>query len=190
MPTQIDVVNQVLNELGRLPVSDINDDNSSILISNKIDVLYPELLQRTDWNFAIAYVTDNTPLTTRISPEYLFNYQLPPNYDRMDRVSWLSINFGWVYRIIDDVIITNVRPIQYYYVVNDASLSVISETFYRALVLYVASASAPSITNNTGLVKYLKTEYIMKLNDAIRQNDMDRMIVSTPYNDFDRTTYI
>lgn len=190
MPTQLDVVNQVLNELGRTPITDTANDVSGTLISNKINVLLPELLLRTDWNFAINYVTDNTPLTTLISPEFPYNYQLPADYNRMDRISWFAINFGLVYRIIDNVLMTNTRPIEYYYVRNTVDLNKISFSFYRALVLYVASVSAMSITNDEGLAKYLQVEYQQKLADAIRQNDMDRMVVSTPFNDFNRQTYI
>lgn len=190
MPTQLDVVNQVLNELGRSPIADVTNDPAGTLISNKIDVLLPELLLRTDWNFAIEYVTDDSPLTSVISPEFPYNYQLPANYNRMDRVSWMTINFGLVYRIIDGILMTNVRPVQYYYVTGTVDLSKISYSFYRALVLYVASVSAMAITNDEKLVAYLDGEYRQKLNDAIRQNDMDRMVVSTPYNEFYRTTYI
>lgn len=190
MPTQVDIVNQVLNELGRQPISDISDDPASILISNKLNVLYPELLLRTDWNFAIAYVVDSTPLTTVISEEFPYNYQLPSDYNRMDRISWFSINFGLVYRIIDNVLMTNTYPIQYYYVRNNVDYTYMSAAFYRALVLYVASVSAMGITNNEKLAAYLQVEYNKKLVDAIRQNDMDRMVVSTPFNDFNRQTYI
>lgn len=190
MPNQTQIVNQVLNELGRLPVTDITLSQDTVLISNKIDVLLPELLLRTDWNFAIKFVVDNTPLTVPISTEYPYNYQLPPDYNRIDRMSWFAVNFGLIYRIIDNVIMTNTKPIQYYYVTDTVDLSKISDTFYRALVLYVASASCMAITQDEKLAAYLKLEYREKLADAVRQNDMDRMITTTPYNDFNRSTYI
>lgn len=190
MPSMADVVNQVLNEFGRLPVPDYTQDQSGILISNKVNVLLPELLLSTDWNFAITYVIDSSPIIPPISPEYYYNYQLPPNYNRMDRISWFTINFGLVYRIIDNILMCNVYPIQYYYVVNNADLGVISASFYRALVLYVAATTCMAITNDEKLTAYLNVEYKNKRIDAIRQNDMDRQIFSTPYNDFDRSTYI
>lgn len=190
MPSMADVVNQVLNEFGRLPVPDYTLDSSGILISNKVNVLLPELLLRTDWNFAIKFVVDSSPLSVPISPEYYYNYELPPDYNRLDRISWFTINFGLVYRIIDNVLMTNVYPIQYYYVQNNVDLGVISASFYRCLVLYVAATTCMAITNDEGLAKYLQSMYQQKMVDAIRQNDMDRMVVSTPYNDFNRQTYI
>lgn len=190
MPSLAEIVNQVLTEFGRLPIPDYTQDSSGILIANRVMTLLPELLLRTDWNFAIKYVTDDSPLSVNISPEYLYNYQLPPDYDRMDRVSWFSINFGLVYRIIDGVIMCNVRPIQYYYVVNNIDLNVMTPVFYRALVLYVAATTCSAITNDEKLRVILEKLYQQKMVDAIRQNDMDRMVVSTPYNDFGRPTYI
>lgn len=185
-----EVVNQVLNELGRNAVPDYTQDQSGTLIAAKVDVLLPELLLRTDWNFAITYVVDSSPIIPPISPEYYYNYQLPPNYNRMDRISWFTINFGLVYRIIDNILMCNVYPIQYYYVIDNVDLGMISYSFYRALVLYTAFVTAMPITNDEKLAAYLKAEYKEKLIDAIRQNDMDRMVVSTPVNDFDRQTYI
>lgn len=190
MPSQAEVVNQVLNELGRLPVPDITQSSDAILISNKLTVLLPELLLRTDWNFAVKYVIDSSPLRTPISPEFLYNYQLPPDYNRLDRISWMTINFGLVYRIVDNVLMCNVFPIQYWYVINNIDLSVMSASFYRALVLYLAAETAMVITNDEKLALYLEKKYQQKMADAIRQNDMDRMVVSTPYQDFYRQTYI
>lgn len=192
MPSQLDIVNQTLNELGFPFVEVITQTAGSILIANKINILHPEMLLRTDWNFAIKYVSDNTPLTTLISPEFLYNYQLPPDYNRMDRFSWFAnaSSFGFYYRIIDNVIMTNSRPIQYYYVVNNADLSVISSLYYRALVLYCAAECAIVLTQNAPLTKLLEVKYQQKLNEAILLNDQERYIQSTPYNDFDRQAYI
>lgn len=192
MPSQLDVVNQALNELGFPFVEVINQTPGSTLLANKINILHPEMLLRTDWNFAIKYVTDNTPLTTVISPEFLYNYQLPPDYNRLDRFSWFAnaASFGFYFRIIDDVIMTNSRPVQYYYVVNDADLGVIDPLYYRALVLYIAAESAVVLTQNEPLAKLLESKYQQKLSEAILKNDMDRYVQSTPYNDFDRQVYI
>lgn len=192
MPSALDVVNQALNELGFPFVEVINQTPGSTLLANKVAILHPEMLLRTDWNFAIKYVNDNTPLTQNISPDFLYNYQLPSDYNRMDRFSWFfnSTAYGFYYRIIDNVIMTNFRPISYYYVVNNADLGVISALYYRALVLYAAAESAVVLTQNEKLARELELKYRDKLNDAIRQNDMDRYVASTPINDFDRQAYI
>ena len=192
MPAKLDVVNQALNELGFPAVQALTSTAASTLISNKLDILLPELLLRTDWNFAIKFVTNNTPNTVNISPDYLYNYALPPDYNRMDRFSWqLSTTaFGFVYRIIDQTLMTNVRPVLYYYVTANVDYSVITPLFYRALVLYVAAESAAVLTNNIGLAKILEGKYQQKMNEAIIENDQDRMIQSTPMNYYDRQSYI
>lgn len=190
MPSQLDVVNQALNELGRLSVTTIQDSESSQIIANKLNVLLPEMLLRTDWNFAIKFRYDNTPLTQNYSPDFVYTYQLPADYNRMDRISWQTANFGLYYRIIDGLFLTNSKPIQYYYVVNNADYSVLPPLFYRALSLYAAATCCLALTNDEQLKNYLEMEYKEKLVDALRQNDMDRYVQSTPYNDFDRQTYI
>jgi hypothetical protein len=189
--TKLDTVNQVLNELGFPPVAILNQTNQSLLISNKLDILLPEMLEETDWNFAIKFVFNNTPLTTTISPDFLYNYELPGDYNRLDRFSWRSGN-GWLnysWRIIDNVIMTNVRPILYYYVVNDADYSVFDSVFWRALVLYAAAECAVILTQNEKLQRQLEAKYQQKLSQAVLRNDMEREVCSTPYNDFDRTAY-
>lgn len=191
MPSELDVVNQALNLIGRLPVTNVNDDDSAFLMSNRLAVLYPELLKSASWNFAIAYRFDNTPLTQNISPDFQYNYQLPANYGRFDRFSWsLTTQFGFYYRIIDNVIMTNARPISYYYVVSDASYSVITSTFQQALVFYVASQTCLALTNDKSLTAYLNEQYYEWLARAVLQNDQEREIESTPFNDFNRQAYI
>jgi len=192
MPTQLEVVNQALNELGRNAVQNINDLPESQLIANKLNVLLPELLLRTDWNFAIKFVQDNNPLTTNFSPDFLYTYKLPADYNRMDRFSWLTTGqaFGFYYRILDGLVLTNAKPINYYYVVNNIDYAFLPALFYRALSLYAAAETAMAITNKAELAKYLEVKYQQKIVDAMLQNDMDRYIQSTPYNDFDRATYI
>ncbi len=188
MPTKLEVVNQALNEIGRLPVTNINDSDDSLLISGKLDVLLPEMLLRTDWNFAIKYIKDDTPLTVNFSPDFQYTYQLPSDYNRFDRAGYAQLTFP--YRLVDSRLLCDERPVSYYYVVNNVDYEVITPLFYRALSLYAAAKSAMALTNKEELTLYLENEYIRKLNDAILQNDMDRRVVSTPFNDFDRIVYV
>lgn len=191
MPSKLDVVNQILNELGREPVTSIvNTDDASIIISPRVDLLANELLLRAPWNFAIKYISNTTPLVASFSPDFLYSYQLPFDFGYLDRISPQTTNFGLYYRIIDDQICTNSLPLNFYYVVNQVDYSVISVMFQRALVLYTAADVCAVLTNNEALTKYLEAKYETKLNDAIRQNDMQRFIQSTPFNDFDRQIYI
>jgi len=191
MPSKLDVVNQVLGELGRFPVASIlNTDDAAQIISSRTDLLSLELLQRTDWNFAIEYFSSTTPLAQSFSPDFLYSYALPFNYGKFDRTSPMYPNFGLYYRIVDGMICTNANPISFYYVVNQVDYSVITPLFERALITYVASDVCLVLTNNAQLEVYLKAKYDEKLNDALRSNDQERYIQSTPYNDFDRMVYV
>jgi hypothetical protein len=192
MPSQLDVVNFALNELGQATVTNVNDLPLSQLMVNKLNFLFPELLQKTDWNFAIVYKSDSTPLTNNFSPDFLYTFQLPPDYVKMDRFSWQTTGqaFGFYFRIVDGLILTNAKPINYYYVSSNASYANISQLFFQTLSLYLAYRTCDTATNNEQLKVNLFKEYTLKLMDALRYNDMERYVQATPYNDFDRTAYI
>ena len=185
-PSKLQVVNQVLNELGRLPVDNIDTDDQAKLISLRLDILLPELLLRAPWNDAIKYRTDNTPLTTNFSPEFTYTFQLPFDYGRMFKF-WLM---WYDYEILDNFLLSNQRPVNYYYVVNNVDYDTITPLFERTLVLYTASTVALALTQSMELTKYLTSLYMDKLSGAILQNDMDRRVQATPHNDFDRLSYI
>lgn len=185
-PSKLDVVNQVLSELGRLPVDNIDTDDQAQIVSKRLDTLLPEFLLRTPWNIAIKYVTDNTPLTQNFSPEFVYTFQLPFDYGRMFKF-W---QMWYDYEILDNFLLSNQRPVMYYYVVNNIDYDLITPLFMRCLVLYTASTVSMVLTQDLKLTQYLYMAYKEKLNDAILQNDMDRRVQATPHNDFDRLSYI
>lgn len=189
MPSELQLVNRALSEIGRLPVSEITDSQDAEYIANKIDELFPEVLLECNWTWAIVYREDNTPLTTSISPDYSYTYQLPGDFGKFYR--WASTGAQWpIYEFINNFLCAQTRPIQYYYIVNQASFEVLPPLFSRALVLYAAAKSAPTLTNNIKLAAYLQKEYEKIKVKAILENDMERSVTSTPYNDFDRLTYV
>lgn len=190
MPSQLDVINYALTEIGRPPVDNANDQPSSQLMAYKLPALLEKYLQLTDWNFSIKFVLSNTPLISPFSPDFLYSYELPPDFLRFDRFSPLTTNFGLYYRIIDMQLCTNMRPIQYYYVSSNVDYTILTPTSFIALSQYLASETAMALTNNTTLTAYIKKKYEDSLADAMRFNDMERMVQSLPYNDFDRQTYI
>lgn len=190
MPSQLDVINFAMTEIGRPPVTNPADQPSSTLMLAKLPALLNKFLQLTDWNFTIKFVVDNTPTVSPFSPDFLYSYQLPPDFMRFDRMSPLTTNFGLYYRFIDSLLCTNMKPIQYYYVSNDLDYQLLSPTAFIALSQYLASEVVMALTNNTTLTAYIKKKYEESLSDAMRFNDMERYVQSLPYNDFDRQTYI
>lgn len=187
MPTtQLQVVNQVLNKLGRLAVSAITDQPDALLIKQTMDLMLPVLLTATDWNFAIVYRSDSTPTTTAFSPEYQYAYQLPADYARIDRF-WKNY---FQYRLVDGLLLSNQLPINYYYVSNTADYAVITPLFSLALTYMTAAEVCDVLTNNNELTKKLIYKFDSTKADAILQNDMERMIETMPRNDYDRITYV
>lgn len=199
MPTsQIDVINQVLNEIGRPAVDALLMTTpaapaDALVILNKLNLLLPDLLLRGEWVFATKYLFNNTPNTVPFSPDFLYSYTLPADYGRFSAVAPISapnVNFGLYYAIFDGLFCTNGKPLQIYYIVNNCSYTVLPAAFTRALVYYCAYEVSMPLTNNLELTAYLKQKWKEALTDAVRYNDMERMVQSTPYNDFDRQAYI
>lgn len=185
--SQLDVVNQALLELGELSVTAITDTAHSQILAAKINILFPMLLLETEWNFAIQYVSINTPLTTNYSPDYIWTYQLPSNYGRFFK--WSTNCFPLAYTIIDGLLLANVKPAAFYYIVNSVDYDAISTLFYRALALYAAADCAAVLTQDKALVTYLQQKYEKQRSNAVLLNDMEREIQTAPNNDFDRQLY-
>lgn len=191
MPTELSIVNQVLSQIGRNPVTNVIDSNDAFVISQRLIVLLPELLRKTDWNFAIKQFYSNTPNTIPSFPDFAYNYTLPGDFGSFDRWSWTTTpQFGFYYRFIDNILCTNAKPVSLYYVINNIDYAVIQPSFEQALIFYVASQVCLVLTNNPTLTKWLSDEYDKMLPNAILQNDMQRYVQSTPFNDFDRQSYI
>ena len=190
MPSKLDVVNAALNELGRLPVQALEQSADSQILSAACDTFLQELVTKTDWNFLIKFVKDNNPLSQSFSPDFVYSYQLPADYSKLDRFSPQSTNFGFYYRIIDGLICTNSKPIQYYYVSNALDYAVITPLFFQALSLYLAFRRCMVITQDQALMRTLSSLYMDKMTSAILLNDMERYVETAPFNDYDRQTYI
>jgi hypothetical protein len=189
MPSQLQLVNRCLSELGRLAVSSINDSQDAQYVAAKIDELFPELLLETNWNFCVVYREDSTPLSTNFSPDFTYSYQLPGDFGKFFK--WASTGAQWPsYEFADRLLLAQTLPVQYYYISNQPAFTVLTPLFARALILYAAAKSAPTLTNNVQLTGYLEKQYEKMLAKAILQNDMERSVETTPYNDFDRITFV
>jgi hypothetical protein len=189
MPSLLDLVNRSLSELGKPAVEILGGSPLAQTVQNKIIELAPEVLQDYNWNFAVVYVANYSPETQNFSPDYVYSYQLPGNYGKFFK--WATTGAQWpLYAIIDGMMLANTLPIQYYYIANDIVFESWPPLVARALVLYAASKVAPTATNNLKLAQYLYKEYEQARVKAILWNDMERSVMSTPYNDFDRITFV
>lgn len=189
MPALIELVNRTLSELGRPNVDALGATPDAMYVQNKIIELAPEVLLEYRWTWAVKYITDSSPLTVNFSPDYVYSYQLPGDFGRFFK--WASTGAQWpYYEIVDGLMLANTLPIQYYYIISDADLTVWPPLPSRMLVLYAAAKSAPTLTNNIQLAGYLEGEYTKIRTRAIQQDDMERSVQSTAYNDFDRVQFI
>lgn len=189
MPTLQTITNRALSELGRPNVSNVNDSPDAIYVQQKIIELFPEVMQEATWIFAKVYVENSTPLSSNFSPDYRYSYQLPGDFGQFYKFA--STGAQWPsYEFADDMLLAQTNPVQYYYISNNPAFEILPPLFTRALVLYAAAMSATTVTNNETLETKLMKKYEYWLGKAILQNDMQRSVESTPYNDFDRITLI
>lgn len=189
MPTHLQLVNRTLSELGRLSVANISESPDAQQASAKIYELEPELYLVYNWSFLVKYTLNSTPLTFNFSPDYQYTYQLPGDFGHFFK--WQATGAQWpIYEFADGYLLAQVLPVGYYYIVNQAAPEVYTPLFARALVLYAAAKLCPTLTNNIQLTAYLEKEYEKMIAKAIVQDDMERSVTTTPYNDFDRITFV
>ena len=186
--SQLDIINQALIELGKPPVNAFDDTEASRALNYKIDLLFPLLLMKTLWNDFIVYTIINTPNTQSFSPDFAYTYTLPANFGRLFKFG--NFPFPVVYEIFDGLIAANVRPIQFYYIVNTANYNNSSSQFWRALSVWAASDTCMVLTNNDKLTKYLSEKAKDEINNAILLDNMNKELVTLPYNSFNRQLYM
>jgi len=189
MPTQLQLVNRTLSELGRPSVSSITESPDAQQVSNKLFELVPELYLVANWSFLVKFIADNTPLTFNFSPDYEYTYQVPTDFGRFFKFE--ATGSQWpVYEFADGYLLAQIKPIAYYYIVNQALPEIYTPLFSRALVLYAAAKLAPTLTNNIQLTTYLEKEYEKMIAKAEVQDNMLNPHFATPYNDFNRITFV
>lgn len=184
--TKLDLTNMVMNELGRLGVANINNDDNATLIDQRITTFLPELLKRANWVWTIRQRIDDTPLTSTPNTNFLYAYQLPFDYGRM-----LDVVNNYPYAVIDGTLCTNQKPVQYFYNVNDSvfannDYSIFPPEFRDYCALFVASRVAKPLTQDLSLVQQLFMMQKEKLNECVKLNRMEERIVTAPYNAYNR----
>jgi hypothetical protein len=186
--SQLDIINQALIELGKPPVNAFGDTPASLALNYKIDLLFPLLLLKTNWNDFVKFTIINTPNTTSFSPDFAYTYTLPANFGRLFKFG--NFTFPVIYEIFDGLIAANVKPIQFYYIVNSANYNNSSAQFWRALSVWAASDTCMVLTNNDKLTEYLSKKSDMEINNAILLDNMNKELFTVPYNSFNRQIYI
>ena len=189
MPTHLQLVNRTLSELGRPSVAAIDESPDAQQASAKIYELAPELYLVYNWSFLVVFTQDSTPLTFNFSPDFIYTYQLPGNFGHFFK--WQATGSQWpIYEFAGGYFLAQTLPVGYYYIVNQADPTVYPPLFARALVLYAAAKLSPTLTNNVPLTQYLEKEYEKMIEKAITSDDMLNPHFATPYNDFNRITFV
>lgn len=189
MPSKLELVNRVLSELGKQPVEALQDSDSAIIVANKLQELYKEILLEANWTFAISYREDASPISTNYSHDYTYSFQLPGNFGRFYKFGNYGSSFPY-YAFVDGMLLTHINPVRYWYIRNDVPFDVWPPLPARELVLYAAAKVSVALTQNVQLASYLNAEYEKAKIRAILENDMQRSVVTAPFNEFNRITLI
>lgn len=195
---QLEIVNQVLSKIGEKPVSNVLNQDKSLLISQQLNLFHQELLLKAPWRFALAYFFSDTPNTTNleanpfVQPQFQSNFTLPADYGRFFRWQYPnSPTFGMIYQIMQGIIQTNTSNVALMYIMNNTTYPMITNASYLlALIYYTAYQVTMPLTNNAKLEQSNFQKYELHIGDAINQNFYEMEMYQTQYNDFNRMTFI
>ena len=110
MVTKVDIISGAFTNLGRSPISDIDESSAEpvvIIASKKYDLLLPVLLQEIPWRFAtltrnLNHLTDKPPVEG-----FSDAFQLPADYLNLERATP-----NIFYRIYENLLYTNNQKMQ------------------------------------------------------------------------------
>ena len=113
MPSETDLINDALSQIGATPVADINE---GVPNANYCLRFYPALrdgmLRMHHWNFALKRVT----LATLAAPpvySFIFRYGMPADYIKIVEYNGAPVELtNALYRIEGDYLVCNDNPVR------------------------------------------------------------------------------
>lgn len=183
MASRLDIVNGVLRLLGRAPENSLRSDNELLKsIDYAIDPSAETLLLYHDWTFAIKFHKFTTPMTESFSPEYKYTFKLPYDFGRIHRfLCSCTAPKPCCFEIINNLILSNRCPVEFYYVINKVKdFNILPAFFVRVLSYFIAQDIALAYTNNLTLQQYLAVKYKEELNLAVNYNNVNK-----PFDEYD-----
>ena len=150
MATTTGIVNRALDELGAEPIVNLTDGSTNANTANRqFPELRDSLLRSNVWNFAITHVRLARLATAPIAG-FDFQYQLPPDYIRMAKVSDNDDHVGTLeYRLEGEKTLhTNANEVYIRYVRRVEDPNKMTSDFREALSMKCAAAWAVKVTNS------------------------------------------
>ena len=181
MATQLSIVNGVLNQLGEIAVSNVNDNDHAKIIDEKIDLIYRDSLSVTNWFFAEIFTPLAKTTDTGI-PNLQFVYQLPFDFERLIEVDRIK---NW--RLLKDKFYTDRKQdVNIFYISNQIAFDLWPSSFERYIIFKTAADTSLVITNNIKLTEYLSQELTKRLSEAVSDNANDAGFIERVNNKYDR----
>ena len=187
--SRLQVINNVLAELGESSVAIEDASANSTFIKERINALLPYVLSKGNFRFNLVYREDSTPAAQPLSGQYQYTFTLPSDYGRMYRMLNRT-----QYEEIQGGLATDSQTIQYYYNTNgapffDGNFEGMSPPFVEALTFYVVSRVAAPLTENLELKKIALESFNAYIADAILMNEYEINKLISPPNEYDRVVY-
>jgi len=180
--TSLNLVNQVLVELGQQPVTAITQDPNAQKINTRLPQLTYDLLSQNNWNFA-TYRTQVQLTTAEVDNYYTKAYQLPADFLRL-----ITIEDIIPYIVRQQYVCTpgDVSPLYIHYISSSTPWEALPWTFSEALALYVAMKMGPQLTQNATLQKNLNERFEIQYGKAVWYDKNENGYQEPPENRYDR----
>lgn len=184
---QVQIVNEVMIELGRLPVISTTDDDWAQLIASRIDYDIKYIIGMHSWAWATKFIADSAVVLVPPNPDYTYGFQLPADFINFNRQ-----RNNLDYLVQGQVICSNSASIQYFYIANPiqdngvTDYTVLPNYFVRLVVYYTANRVSLPLTENTDIKRANAQDFLKEMTVAKWQDAMLNPVRGAPYNQYDR----
>ena len=175
---KVDVANKALSYLGEDTILSFNDDSEQArVIKTHYDLCRNTLLQGHNWNFATVRAS-LTAVSGHTDPVYPYAYEIPANCLKIIRTD--SCEKNW--RRFRDKIYSLDSTFPCEYIASDSE-DYFSPLFESALVFYIASVIALTVSGDRATQQDAFKLYGQSLLGAISANDLEQGKKSLNSND-------
>lgn len=177
MASKIDIVSSALQKLGHSPVSSLDEDDPTVMASAAYDVIYPALLVRHRWRFAVKKAL-LARLTSAPLNEWTYAFQVPT-----DCLLPIGVYPKAAYEIYGDRLYAHQDTLELDYIFT-ANIGDVPAYFQRVLEYAVAADVAEGMTSNTSLVQAMSDRAERELSVAMGIDSQSRPNTAIRSNPF------
>lgn len=192
MASVIQVCNRALTKLGAARIVSIDDDvKAARALKSAFDDVRDDELRGHRWQFAMRRIT-LAALSTAPAFGYAYQYQVPPDFLRLDMVDDRfpdAVMDNYIgaetldYALEGNLILTDIAaPLKLRYVAQITDPTAWDANFREALACRLAAELAEDLTQSNQKRQLAWQEYDRAIRQAIRSNAIEKLPVAPPDN--------